>query len=70
MATFTDDVVVNILVVVVVALVLIDVVLLIRVVGAVVVRILITSGWLFSVVIVTMPAMHVATNMTNQMMIL
>ena len=64
------EVVVVVVVVVVVALVLIDVVLLIGVVGAVDGRILMTSGWLFNVVIVTMPAMHVVTNMTNQMIIL
>ena len=38
--------------------------------ATVVVRILMTSGRLLSVVIVTIPAMHVATNITNQMMIL
>ena len=56
--------------VVVVALVLMDVVLLIGFVAAVVVRMLITSGRLLSVAIVTIPAMHIATNITNHTRIL
>ena len=57
--------------VVVVVLVLIIAVLFIGVVvDAVVVGILTTRGWLFNVVIVTIPAMHVITNIMNQMMIL
>ena len=59
-----SDVVV--VVVVVAILVLSDVVLLIGVVAGVVVCILTTSGRLFSVAMVTIPAMHVATNMINQ----
>ena len=55
--------------VIVVALVLTFAVLLIVVV-AVEMGILMTSGWLFNVVIVTIPAIHVMTNITNQMMIL
>ena len=54
------------IVVVVITLVLIDVELLIGFVAAVVVRILITSWRLFKVAIVIIPAMHVATNITNQ----
>ena len=55
-------------VVIFVAFVLIGVVLVIEVVAAVVVGILMT--WWLSVAIVTIPAMHVAINITNQMMIL
>ena len=57
-------------IVVVVTPVLIDIVLLIAIVVAVVVLILMTCWWLFNVAIVTIPAMHVATNITNQIMIL
>ena len=55
--------------VIVVALVLTFAVLLIVVV-AVEMGILMTSGWLFNVVIVTIPAIQVMTNITNQTMIL
>ena len=57
-------------VVVVVVLVIIEVKLLIGVDTAVVVRIFITSWRWLSVAIVIIPAMHVATNITNQIMIL
>ena len=56
--------------IIVVALVLMDVVLLIGVVATGGVCILTTSGRLFKVVIVTIPAMHVVTNIMNQIMIL
>ena len=64
------DAVVVIVPFVVVVLLLCDVVLLIGLVAAVVVCIWITSGWLFSVAIVTIPAMNVATNITNETTIL
>ena len=61
-------VVVVIVVVIGVAFVLIGVVFVIRVVAAVVVGILMT--WWLSLAIVTIPAMHVAMNITNQTIIL
>ena len=39
-------------------------------VAVVVVRMSMTSGWLLSVTIVTILAMHIVTNNTNQMIIL
>ena len=56
--------------VVVVALVPIDAVLLIGIVAAVVVLVSMISERLFKVAIVTIPAMHIATKITNQITIL
>ena len=56
--------------VVVVALAITDVILPIGLAATVVVVTLITSGWLFKVAIVTIPAMHVARSITNQTMVL
>ena len=56
--------------VVVLTLVLIDVVKFIGVVAVVVVPTSMTSGRLFNVPIVTIPATQVATNITNQIMVL
>ena len=63
-------VIVVVVVVFVVTLVPSDVVLVIGVVVTVVVLILMAFGCLFSVEIVTIPAMHVATNIANQIMML
>ena len=62
--------VVVVFVVVVDALVLTDVVLLIGIVAAVDVRILVIPCRVFKFTIVTIPAMHVATSITNQIIIL
>ena len=70
MAKLAGAVVVNIVVVVVVALMIIEVVMWIGFVAAVVVLILMTSGRLFKMAITTIPAMHVARNITNHTMIL
>ena len=61
MATLIGDVVV---------VVVVDVVLLVGVVAAVVVRISMTAGRLLSVAIVTIPALHAAKNRTHHTMIL
>ena len=68
MAKLVGAVVVNDFAAVVVALVVTDVVLLVGVVVVVVGVVVI--GWWLSVAIVTMPAMHVAQNITNHIMIL